>query len=200
MNMRKIASVVVAGMLAASCATTGGAGGGQARTEVEKAMGTCVAAIAVGALVGAVIGNNTGSGSADRGAGAGALLGAGACGVLLVMANARDKQRIAELQIAAAAAGSSQSATYTGDDGKMRRIETVVRGDVPDPEYTPSATPAPDATTPAPTAAPRLCRRVDTTMAVEGAQTVASVNNQITCREADGTWVTLRTPGGSRAA
>ena len=188
---KRTIAVVLALSLTASCATTGA--GGRPATEVEKAMGQCVAAVAIGALAGAIIGNNTGSGDADRGARRGALVGVGVCVVLIAMANQRDRERIAQLQIQAAANGQNQVDTYPGNDGRTHRIETWYKGDVPDPEYIAQPPPTAVDPTPAPAAAARLCRHVDTRLTVQGAARTATINDQIVCRNPDGQWAVLET-------
>jgi len=88
--------VATSSMLLTSCATTSGP-----KTAVQSAIGKCAVSVGAGALLGAVIGNNSGSGNAKKGAVIGALAGSGVCGFLLYRASEEDKARIAELELEA---------------------------------------------------------------------------------------------------
>lgn len=147
------------------------------RTEVEKAMGKCAAGILVGALAGAVIGNNSGDGDAKRGAAIGAVAGVGFCAVLMTMANERDKRQIADAQAMAAQDGIAQRRQYVGNDG-LKRTVAVSSEDIYDNSLS---------------ASPRLCRRLNTTLEVEGKGS-AVVPNEVVCRQDDGSWLKTAMP------
>jgi len=130
--MKTLSTITLAAALAlAGCATTGGQ-----QTAVQRAMGQCVATVGIGALAGAVIGNNTGSGNAQRGATVGALAGAGVCGFLLYRASEADKARIRQLEIAAL--NQPEPGVYgeefTAENGTDKIFVETVVADVPEEE------------------------------------------------------------------
>jgi hypothetical protein len=130
--MKTLSIITLAAALAlAGCATTGGQ-----QTAVQRAMGQCVATVGIGALAGAVIGNNTGSGNAQRGATVGALAGAGVCGFLLYRASEADKARIRQLEIAAL--NQPEPGVYgeefTAENGTDKIFVETVVADVPEEE------------------------------------------------------------------
>jgi hypothetical protein len=176
--MRKSIVVVLSATLALGPALTAQAATRQ-RTEVEKAMGKCAASVIGGALLGAVIGNNTGDGDARRGATIGAVAGVGFCAVLIAMANDRDKRQIAEAQALAAEQGGTQTRQYVGNDGLKRSVSIKAVDFHPTPANVSAGDRAaqPD----------RLCRRLNTTLEVEGKGT-AVVPNEVVCRNDDNTW------------
>jgi hypothetical protein len=122
--------------LAAALALTGCATAGGQQTAVQRAMGQCVATVGLGAIAGAVIGNNTGSGNAQQGATIGALAGAGVCGFLLYRASEADKARIRQLEIAAL--NQPEPGVYgeqfTAENGTDQIFVETVVSDVPEEE------------------------------------------------------------------
>jgi hypothetical protein len=98
------------------------------KTEVEKARGKCVGAILLGGLAGALVGRATGKGNTAGGAALGVAAGAGACAI--IMANARNKDRIIAAQLAAARAGDGRySTTFASDDGQTVTMNAVAGGE-----------------------------------------------------------------------
>lgn len=121
---RKMVAIALAGCMSlSSCATTAG-GRTQPLTPGQKIAG-CVATIAIGAIIGGVIANNSGSGNADRGIGLGAAAGAGACAVWLAFEARADRERIARLQQAAMTSGQPQSETWQNQSGKVVRYSVA---------------------------------------------------------------------------
>lgn len=149
----------------AGCATTG------SQTAMERARGQCGAAIIGGAILGTIIGNNTGDGDAGDGALVGAGLGVGVCAVLMSMASAEDQARIAELERQALESGAERRQAYVGQDGLERSI-LVRTSAVRDPGA--------NAMQAAPTAT-RVCRTRQTTLTVEG-KGEAALAEEIYCR------------------
>lgn len=178
-----LTSAVMATTLAVSgCATTGS---GAPLTTEQKIAG-CVATIAVGALAGAIIGNNTGSGDAGRGAAWGAAAGGAACAVWLAFENEKDKRRMAEAQLAALQANESYTDTWTGEDGRARTVTVVPSSET---AYVPASAANSAAAAPsdaaAPAAATKICRPMTTTATVDGqSQTI----EEIWCRDASGNY------------
>jgi hypothetical protein len=172
-SMRRI--LVIATFVCSLVAT--GAAARPPQTEVQKAMGRCVASVAGGAILGALLGGASGRNNAGRGAIVGAAVGAGFCGVMLKMASDRDKSRIAQAQAEAAESGQAQDVQYVGDDGAARQIQVSVR-DAPTPPATDSNVDGPAT----------VCRYVDTTLTVAGSGQ-ANVPNQLVCRTPDGNWL-----------
>lgn len=171
MNLkRNIAAIVTAASMALSgCATTGS---GEPRT-VEQKIAACVGIVLAGAALGAIIGNNTGSGDAQRGAGRGALVGVGVCAIWWAFNNQRDRERIAQMQMAAASTGQPQSQRWIDPEGRERQVfvapSTATEMLVPNNG-------APER---------RLCRQLNTTASVAGASDAMS---ETTCRNPDGSW------------
>lgn len=87
------------------------------RTEVEKARGKCVAAVLFGGIAGALIGRATGKKNVAEGAVIGLAAGAGACA--MIMATAKQKDRIIAAQISAARERNGfYTTTFAADDGQ----------------------------------------------------------------------------------
>lgn len=188
MMMKPTAGLLALAMLVSACATEGAIdrATGLPMTEVQRAQKNCRTAIASAAVLGAIAGaaasnrRNAGQGALIGGA-AGGLVGAGFCGVMLAVANEKDRQKIAELQRASLDSGQAQTASYQGEDGRVRQIDVQVQ-DVPDPVA--AAVPASGTAAPE---APRLCRRqnVSFQVATKGS---ASLKPEIFCRTSDGDW------------
>lgn len=178
-----VVTTATASLILSGCATTGGPGGGAPQTAMQRTYGNCLIAIGAGAVLGAIIGNNTGSGNARRGAGTGALAGVGLCGVMMAMASAEDRRRIAEAEYAALETGQERLDTYVGDDGKQRSILVRTQA-APDRSwaFTPAAADAAQPSS-AEVAAPMtdICRYRQTTLSVEGAGTGA-LDQELVCR------------------
>jgi hypothetical protein len=100
---------------ASACATTGEGQTTEAKSEIDRAVGRCAASVIGGALLGAIIGNNTGRGNAGRGALIGASAGGLACTV--IMAAAREKAALLDSQRAAIAAGADSRQEIRAKDG-----------------------------------------------------------------------------------
>lgn len=174
--MKKLIVPIAAASLALTgCATAGG-------TAMDRAWGQCGVAVVGGAVLGAIIGNNTGSGNAQRGAGTGGLVGVGICGVLLAMASEEDKQRIREAEYAALETGEDREDTYIGTDGKRRTI-LVRTDDAPAREWSVPADATQTAGTPdqKPGTVTDICRYRQTTLTVEDTGS-GSLDRELVCR------------------
>lgn len=164
--MKTFVAALISLSLVAGCATTET---GQPRTAMQRAIGQCMMSVGVGAILGAVVGNNTGQGNAGRGALTGAAAGGAVCAVLLAMAGEEDRRRVEQAQVMAASTGQPQVAEYVGADGSVRRIETRAG---PEQSMTLAAaasaadgSAAADASATVP--ATRICRSVNTSITVE---------------------------------
>ena len=167
-----VAGVCIAAMLA-GCATTDA--GGAPRSNMDKAIASCMGTVLVGALLGAAIGNNSGRGNAGRGAVMGAAAGGAVCAVLLAMASQKDKEQLAQAQRAALASNQAQQVSYTGDDGKARLIRVSAPVEVADPKPATAGATA------------RVCRMTHTQVSVSGVGDT-SAPDQMYCRDANGDW------------
>ncbi|RKR00440.1 hypothetical protein C7435_1648 [Maricaulis maris] len=152
------------------CATTSGGGG----TAMDRAIRNCMLAVGAGALLGAVVGNNTGSGRAGRGATTGALIGAGACTLLVAVANEQDRARMRELELAAIQSNSAQRGNFVGPRG-----EGISYSVAPSPAPVPAPT--------AEAASYTACRYSQQTLSVQG-RPAASIDPQLWCRLETGDW------------
>lgn len=170
-----IVPVAVASLALTSCATAGG-------TAMDRAWGQCGVAVVGGAVLGAIIGNNTGSGNARQGAGTGGLLGVGICGVLLAMASEEDKRRIREAEYAALETGQDREDSYVGKDGKRRTI-LVRTEDAPPREWSIPADATQTAAAPdqKPGTVTDVCRYRQTTLTVEDTGS-GSLDRELVCR------------------
>mgnify|MGYP007080555079 CR=1 FL=1 len=122
--MHRLLTCLCVGVVLSGCATVDPAN--DTRTEVDKAIGRCIASVAVGTILGAVIGNNLGDGDAGRGAAIGAGAGGALCAVMMAVANEEDKRRIAALQMRTYEQGAPQVESYVGSDNRARTILTSV--------------------------------------------------------------------------
>ena len=155
---------------AAGCATTG------EPLTAEQKMVRCGAMVAGGAILGGVIGNNTGDGDAGTGALVGALAGGGACGVWLAFQNEQDKRRLMEARLAALEQGQSVEESWTGTDGRVR---SVVVSPSTDTQMIPtSQVESADKQV-------RVCRTLNTQASVSGTQDAI---NEVWCRTEAGNW------------
>ena len=175
MKLKFLAAVLVGSQLVAACATMGSNG---PSTAMDQAIRNCGLSIGAGILVGAIVGNNTGSGSAGDGALAGGLVGAGACAVFLAIANEQDRARIRELELAAVAANSRQSTRFMARNGRQVDVDVQV---------TEAELPAAAESGPIYTA----CRHSTTSLNVAGAG-AASPGGQLWCRLETGDWEPVR--------
>ncbi len=155
-------------VVASGCTTSRTAGPAgvpvSARGGLDAAIARCVATVAGGAVLGAVIGAATGGGRrVAEGVVMGAAVGGAACIVLSAL-DEQDKQRIRAAQIAAASSNKPRYLVYSGTDGRRREI--TIRPKV-------AAVPAPRGD--------RLCRPVDTSATIQGSGT-AELPTQIVCR------------------
>ncbi len=182
---------VVASIALQGCATTSGAPGVAGSTATEQAIGQCAASLiisaGVGALIGAAIG---GSNSAGTGALVGAAVGAGACAVLLQVADEEDKRQIREAERAAVLANASRSKTIRTKSGKTAEVTTKVTA-----APIPRAAPADGGTTTAvassePPPAFTNCRYSEQTISVDGQS--AGSGRQLWCRLDTGDWQPIK--------
>jgi hypothetical protein len=160
LGMTLTSAAMAVTMTLGGCATTGS----NVPLTTEQKIAGCIATVAAGALLGAVIGNNTGSGDSGSGAAWGAAAGGAACAVWLAFENEKDKRRLAEAQLAAINSNTTYTDTWTGDDGRPRTV-TVVPSSETAYVPAPSSSSAEAAQT---TVRPTPCRLVTTTAAVEG--------------------------------
>lgn len=182
MRSRSLALIVSASLILASACATANADG-TPLTAMQRAKQQCMWAVGIGAVGGAIIGNNTGDGNAGKGAAVGALAGGALCAVMLATASAEDQRRIAALETQALEAGAARQDSYVGADGK-RRTFVVQAAPAADPMWS-GAPSAADAATPASAtegaADPRICRTKQTTITVEGTGTGA-LGSELVCR------------------
>jgi hypothetical protein len=149
------------------------------KSQIDKAIGRCIASVAIGALLGAAIGNNSGQGNAGRGAVLGAAAGGVVCAVLLKVA--KDKEALLQHQREAVALGGAQRTTFQGHDGPITLITN-----------TRDVEPTADATGPT-----RLCRMADSQVELADAQQ-ASLGAQLYCRDDAGDWAIADAPTARR--
>lgn len=139
------------------------------KTEVEKAMGRCAAAIIAGALLGAAVNSD----NRGQGAVAGGTIGGVLCAAMLAVASKNDKARLRQAQLAALNTGVMHAEDWTTSDNKAASAR-VTAGDVV------------EVTAPK-TAQVLKCRRVNTQLYVDGQGTDTS---DVVCLNGD-SWVTL---------
>lgn len=152
------------------CATTGGAG---RQSSLERSINWCVVSVVAGAVFDI---------ASKRGRpGAGMLTGAALCGVILLVNNKLDRERINQNQRAALDSDTTKTDTYTGSDGKERLIKTSV-------QPAPSNIVAPSAASANPNRIVGPCRRTQTDITVQGHGTV-NLDPEVVCRTAQGDWV-----------
>lgn len=163
------------------CATTSGQGGG--RSELDRAQGRCVAAVAVGTILGAVVGNNVGSGNAGRGALIGAGVGGVACAIIAEAARERD--RVLEYQRMAAMNGEGARNEWVAESGR-RMVMTVAVEDSDDLVAVAADQQATNADA-ATAVAPRRCRYSTSSISVEGMGETA-IGRQRWCQTDAGEW------------
>lgn len=141
------------------------------KTEVEKAMGRCAAAVIGGALLGAIAGNQ--SNQAGRGAAVGAAVGAGVCAMMMSVASSRDKENLRLLQLQAVNTGQPQAQEWRTSDGQA--VSAVV-----------------NASNVVEISAPKTqevvqCRRANTRLTMDGQE---SMTSDVVCLQGD-SWVTV---------
>jgi hypothetical protein len=184
-QLRPVAAIVAAALLLTSCATVNADGTSRPRTALERSIGQCLVSVGLGALVGALIGAAVNRrGGAGTGAAIGAGAGAVACAIILAVNNAEDRQRIADSEQKAYSTGQSQTARYTGSDGRERLIQTSVQT-VPLPHV------APD------NGAGQIvgpCRRAQTTISISGQGGSAPLGWETVCRTSQGNYVPIDNP------
>lgn len=167
---RAAALIVAASLLVANCATL--QSNGEPLTA-EQRIARCAGMVVVGAVVGAIIANNTSSGNAGRGILPGALLGGAACAVWSSFQSQQDRERLAQMQMAAASTGRMQDQQWVTPEGQPRQL-TV--GASTQTEMNVNAGSAPER---------RICRTIQTTAATNAGRDSMS---EIWCRNTDGTW------------
>ena len=140
------------------------------RTEVDRTIGKCIAAVAAGAILGALIGGRRNAGS---GAAIGAGVGVGACAIMMSIANEHDRERLRQLQLQSLNSGQSQTDQWRTADGQ-------------DASATVTASSVVQVT--APKSSEVLnCRRVNTQVESQGRDASSS---DVVCLHGD-KWVTL---------
>lgn len=163
------------------CATSGGGSQVARSTAMDRAIGGCVASVAVGVTLGALVGGVAGGrNAAGRGALIGGAIGVGRCAILMEVAAAEDRARIREAELAAIRSNASQTRAITTRSGKRATVRTQVA-----PASVPTPRPAPGgATAPKPTYT--NCRYAEQTVTVAGQS--ASAGRQLWCRADTGDW------------
>ena len=140
----------------------------EGKTEVEKAIGRCVAAVVGGALLGALLGGRRNAGS---GAVIGGAVGAGVCAIMLSMASAQDKARLRQIQLEALNSGQPQTDQWQTTEGRY---------------VTATVTPSNFVQVTAPkTETPVKCTRMITQLSASGQ---GSPSSELRCLSGD-TWV-----------
>lgn len=155
--------------------------GQQSKSALNRSIAECAASVLVGAALGAIVGRAT-HGSPGKGAAIGAGGGAVACAVLMAVNNAQDKQRIRQNQLAALQSDTTQTDSYVGNDGAMRKVSTTVQ----DVSLPGTLNASPTASSADPIVGP--CRRTNTGIEVNGKGT-SSVDSGVVCRTAQGNYV-----------
>lgn len=138
------------------------------RSEIDKAIGKCVASVAIGGVLGALAG---GRHHAGQGALAGAAIGGVVCVVLLKAA--KDKQAMLDIQRQQVAMGGVQTTSFNGQEGDQLVMTTTVR----------DVTPAALGSNPP----SRFCRYADSNVEIVGTGS-APLGNQLYCRNDAGDW------------
>jgi hypothetical protein len=148
---------------------------------MDRAIGECVARVAVGAAVGALIGGVAGGkNSAGRGALVGGAVGVGRCAILMQVAAAEDRARIREAELAAVQSNASQTRTIKTKAGKTASVRTQI-AQAPIPASRP-----PSASASKPATTYTNCRFAEQTVTVEDQS--ASAGRQLWCRAETGDW------------
>lgn len=189
------------GVVLAGCATTSGG----PQTEVEKAVGKCLATVAATTLLGVGIDLIAGGGGGD-GAKIGAGVGAGACAVLLIVANEKDKENIRKQQALVAELKEAQSTEYVNEKGQTVQLTTRVVEEKVSEEITTAVYEYAEANNSLSNIEPstpniaipvavesRICRKVATDISVDGKSTSI---NELVCRTSEGNWVPRPAPDG----
>ena len=190
---RHRAICTVTALALAGCATIQG---GPQQSALDRSINQCMAAVGIGAVLGALgaHGNNRG-----RGAVTGAAVGGVVCGVLMAINNEQDKQQVRNAQLAALNAGMQQTQQFVGQDGQTKVVQTSVR-EVATPPTLVAAAVAPtsvmsadnsnrsstnaEATSPDRFVGP--CRNTQSAIMAQG-QTV-QLSPDLYCRTAGGDW------------
>ena len=141
-------------------------------TEMQKAIGGCIASVAFGAILGkAITGEN-------EGAAIGAAIGGANCLVLVHVANEKDKARIAAEEQRAIQTNKSRTKRIKTESGKVAVVNTKVsKAQVP-----PSFAPAQKATS----SNVKTCRVAQQEVVIDGNS--AKTGSQIWCRVGSGDW------------
>ncbi len=173
---RKIAYATTALLTAAAlvisgCETSGYGYGGGAPTTQQK-ITRCAALIGGGAIIGGIIGNNTGSGDAKKGATTGAIIGAGACAGWLLLQNRSNRMRYDNAQYSAARTGTPYSDQWRDSESGQTLAVRV------DPS-------APQSMRDTVTGEIRTCRTLNTNLS---ASSNSDSLTETWCANGDGTW------------
>jgi surface antigen len=165
MRLNLFCAALAGVLVLASCETTsGGYGGGPPRTQLSQCMRNALIGAGVGAVAGAIIGDEDNRGeNAAIGAAVGGLATYGACRWL----SAREQQRVENAYYQSLNSGQGVNQSWPGDQGGTRSLSV--------------ARPAP-----APDRGPE-CRRVSAT--VSDGQSTQSLPQETFCRNAAGQWV-----------
>lgn len=186
--MKKVISaVVISSMMVASIPAGWAASKPKyAKTEADKAIGKCVAAVIGGALLGGLA-----AGKKNRGTGVlvGAAAGGAVCAVL--MANAKRKDRILAAQRETAMRNENYATSFQDDDGNPMQYRGMVSstaeidgGQLVPVKYTPLG--GGSAVSPQLGTGGHECRFVDS--AIGSAQGAAGIPSQAFCRTDSGDW------------
>lgn len=164
MRFNLLCAALSGALLLASCETTSGYGGGPARTQLSQCMRNALIGAGVGAVAGAIIGDEDNRGeNAAIGAAVGGLATYGACRWL----SAREQQRVENAYYQSLNSGQGVNQSWQGDQGGTRSL--IVNTPAPAPERGPE------------------CRRITAT--VGDGQTTQNLPAETFCRNASGQWV-----------
>lgn len=161
-----------------SCATSQSVfGGGGGPVTTQQKIARCVALVGGGAILGGVIGNNTGDGDGTKGATTGAIIGGGACAVWLLMDNSRNRQRYASAQQYAAVKGTPYTDNWRDAESNQSLGVNV----------TPTSAIQMRSASGGPV---QTCRRLNTVASAGGTSDTAT---EVWCAAGDGTWAPATT-------
>jgi surface antigen len=165
MRVRVIGAVLVAAVALASCETTGDYGGGPPRTQLSQCMRNALIGAGVGAVAGAVVGDE--DNRVENAAIGAAVVGAATYGICRYL-SAREQQRVENAYYQSLNSGQPVNESWQSDQGGTRSL-SVSR----------------------PAAAPELgpqCRRVTATIS-DPQYGNQQLPPETFCRNASGQWV-----------
>jgi len=116
----KLVHAALAGALAlAACETSGGYGGGPPRTQLSQCMRNALVGAGIGAIAGAVVGDE--DNRAENAAIGAAVVGAGTYGMCRVL-SAREQQRVENAYYQSLQSGAPVNESWQSDQGAPRSL------------------------------------------------------------------------------